>query len=183
MKRVLVLVSMSLLTMFSVGCSSDNSVTPIVDPPTLEKDYEKVIQNDWVFTKYQLLDENRKVVYETDAKLNDCKNNRWIFKEELNDDKVMQKTRTDLAYLTNPETKECVEFKKTVPYSINKNELTTLLVNDGDQIIVYFFEIREMQKDKMLLIRKDYKLTEEEAVKYNYPKEAKYLQYELKTTK
>jgi hypothetical protein len=170
--------------MFCIGCSSDDGgVAPIIEPP-IETDYEKVIQNEWAFTKYQLLDKDRKVVFELDAKGGDCKNNLWIFKEELDEDNEMTKFRTDLSYIEDPDTGQCVEFRKKIPYSIlNGNELVTALVNDGDQLMVYFFEIHEMRKNKMLLIRKDYELTEEEAIKYNFPKEAKYLQYELKTTK
>jgi len=183
MKRVLIFVSVSLLTIFSISCSSDDGgTTPIIEPP-IETDYEKVIQNEWIFTNYQLLDKDKKVVFELDAAVSECKNNIWVFKEELDENKEKVKIRTDYTYLENPETNECEEHKKTMPYSINDNELVTALLNDGDQMMVYFFEIHEMRKNKMLLIRKDYELTEEEAILYGFPKEAKYLQYELKTTK
>ncbi|MDR0195439.1 MAG: hypothetical protein LBI73_09975 [Myroides sp.] len=184
MKKVIMFMSVSLLTIFSIGCSSDDAGgAPIIEPP-IETDYEKFIQNEWAFMKYQLLDKDRKVVFELDAKGTDCKNNLWIFKETLDENKEKIKLRTDLSYITDPETEKCEEFRKQIPYNIlNGNELVTALVNDGDQLMIYFFEIREMRKNKMLLIRKDYELTEEEAIKYNFPKEAKYLQYELKTTK
>ncbi|MDM1380068.1 hypothetical protein [Myroides marinus] len=183
MKKVIMFMSVSLLTIFSIGCSSDDGGgAPIIEPP-IETDYEKFIQNEWAFMKYQLLDKDRKVVFELDAKGADCKNNLWIFKETLDENKDKIKVRTDYTYVQNPDTDECEEHKKTMPYSINDKELVTALLNDGDQMMVYFFEIHEMRKNKMLLIRKDYELTEEEAVLYGFPKEAKYLQYELKTTK
>ncbi|MDM1380069.1 hypothetical protein [Myroides marinus] len=182
MKKVFMFMTLSLLTVFSIGCSSDDNDKPIIEPP-IETNYEKAIMKEWVFTNYQLIDKDKKVVKEYDAKGQDCKYNIWGFKEELNDDNVKQKIRTDYSYYTNPETKECVEFRKKVPYSINKNELVTLLVNDQDQIIPYFFEIREIAKEKMILIRKDYVLTEEEAIAAGYPKEARGLQYELKIKK
>ncbi|SEI83740.1 hypothetical protein SAMN04488018_105157 [Myroides marinus] len=176
--------AVSLLTMFSFGCSSDDGgEAPIIEPPIVT-DYDKFIQNEWAFTKYQLLDKDRKVVFEMDSKGADCKNNLWIFKEELDENKEKIKVRTDLSYIEDPETGKCEEHRKQIPYNIlNGNELVTALVNDGDQLMIYFFEIHEMRKNKMLLIRKDYELTEEEAIKYNFPKEAKYLQYELKTMK
>lgn len=182
MKKVLSFVVAFLFVAINTSCSSDDKNEPIVEPPVVipVKEYETAIQKEWVFTKYQLLDKDRKVVHEVDGKGQDCKNNVWIFKEELDGDNEKVKIRTDLSYVSNPDTNTCEEHKKKIPYSINNgNELVTALINDGDQIMLYFFEIREMQKNKMFLIRKDYLLTEEEAIKYNYPKEARYLQYEL----
>lgn len=173
----------SLLTMFSVGCSSDDSDKPIIEPPIVES-FEKAIMKEWVFETYQLLDKDRKVVKDVDALGQfECKKNIWNFKEEVNEDNVKEKVRIDVSYMADVETNECTEHRKKIPYHITNNELVTALINDGDQVMLYFFEIREISKDQMLLIRKDYELTEEEALQYNYPKEAKYLQYLLKAVK
>jgi hypothetical protein len=183
MKKVFMFMAMSLLTAFSIGCSSDDGgEAPIIEPP-IETDYEKFIQNEWVFTKYQLLDKDRKVVFELDAKGSACKSNIWIFREELDENKKKVKIRTDFTYLEDSDTKECKEYKKEMPYSIENSELVTALLDDVDLMRPFFFEIREMRKNKMLLIRKDYVLTAEDALLYGFPKEAKYLQYELKSTK
>ncbi|WP_074745520.1 hypothetical protein [Myroides marinus] len=183
MKKVFMFMTLSLLTVFSIGCSSDDNDKPIIEPP-IETNYEKAIMKEWVFDNYQLLDKDRKVVKEFDAMGQfECKKNIWNFKEIVNEDNVKQNARVDLSYITDPDTNECIEHRKVAPYSIKDKELITALVNDGDQMMVYFFEIREIGKEQMLLIRKDYELTEEEAIKYNYPKEAKYLQYKLKLKK
>lgn len=175
--------TLSVFVMFSAGCSKDDNGAKDVKPPVNEG-YEKAIMKEWVFTAYQLLDKDRNVLKDYDPLDKfECKNNKWIFKTEVNENNEKNNVRIDLSYLKDPETEECIEHKKTVPYSIKDNELATVVLNDGDQMMPYFFEIREISSDRMLIIRKDYVLTEEEAIQEGFPKEARYLQYLFKAVK
>lgn len=183
MKKSFLFMTTLLLTIFSVGCSSDDSTAPIIEPPTTI-DFKKEIQKSWELTAYQLLDKDRKTIEEFSAKRSDeCKNNVWEFKEVINSDNEKEDIRMDYVYYTDDDTNECVEYRKTVFYSVEDKELVTAIVNDGDQLMLTFFEIQEMSKEKMVLFVKDTEYTEEEAISNNWPKETRFIQYVLKPIK
>lgn len=89
----------------------------------------------------------------------------------------------DYVYYADPDTNGYIEYRKTLFYSIEDKELITAIVNDGDQLMLTFFEIQKMNKEKMVLFVKDTEYTEEEAISNNWPKEVRFIQYVLKPIK
>lgn len=177
-----------MLTALSVGCSSDDGIAPVIEPPIIdppiETNLEKAIQNEWVFTNYNLLDKDKKVLKEFSSKEPfACKESTWIFKEEIGADNTKENVRIDKAYLGDVEANDCEEYIKSVPYTIKDKELVTVVLNDGDQLMLSTFEIQEISKNRMLLIDKSFELTDEEIIEMNYPKGTRYLQYAFTRTK
>ncbi|MCC9043241.1 hypothetical protein LNQ81_11225 [Myroides sp. M-43] len=171
MKKKSLFLVVLLVGALGVACSSDDN-KPVIEPSI---DLKKDIQKKWEFTTIQTLDKDKKVLKDyLSAGQYECKNNIWEFNLE---------SRIDLMYHKDPDLNTCDEYKKTVPYSLKDKELVTIIVNDGDQLVPAFFEIREMTKDKMVLFVKNNEYTEEEAISSNLPKETRFIQYVLKAVK
>lgn len=187
MKKIILLLGAVLMSL-NFACSSDDSTKPVIDPVVPPVDFNKEIQKKWEFTTYQLLDKDKKVIKEYKSQgENNCKNSIWEFKEEVDEDKTIIKVRYDYTYFKDSEDSEaleCDEQMKRTPYNIiEKNILFIVILDDGDQLVPFNFSIREITKEQMLLIREDFKLTEEEAIEQGFPKETRYLQYQLKVVK
>lgn len=161
-----------MLATFNMGCSSDDSTAPIIEPPTTI-DFKKAILKTWQFDKVQFLDKDKKVIEELPAiRFGGGCEGYW---------KVWDFTTEYLKTFQNELDMDgdCSKIDYQMGYEIQDKKLSVSQMHSGDVMQYETYDIVKLDDKDFIIADFSVEFDDEDVEYYNLPKSTKFLQYTL----